>query len=70
MPVSMCAKCGKLISISNIPGGNPVAKANSDLWALEYGRCDRCGGVYCDKCIEENLNKCPGCSCNIKIKRL
>lgn len=70
MPVSMCAKCRKLISISNIPGGNPVAKANPDLWALEHGRCDRCEGVYCDKCIEENLNKCPGCSRNIKIKRL
>lgn len=67
MTVAICKKCGKLISISNIPGGNPTAKANPDMWATSYGRCDRCGGVYCDKCIKANMNKCPGCGRQIAI---
>jgi len=70
MTVAMCSKCNKLISISNIPGGNPIAKANPDLWAMVYGRCDMCGKFYCDKCLEENMSKCPGCGHNIEIKRL
>jgi hypothetical protein len=68
MTVAICGKCNKLISISNIPGGNPIAKSDPDTWALAYGRCDRCGGVYCDKCIKDNLDKCPGCGRSIKIK--
>jgi DNA-directed RNA polymerase subunit RPC12/RpoP len=68
MAVAICAKCNKLISISNIPGGNPTAKANPDMWATAYGHCDRCGGTYCDKCIKANMNKCPGCGRQIAIK--
>lgn len=67
MPVAMCAKCEKLISISDIPGGNPFAKGNPEIFALAYGICDRCKAVYCDKCIEANGGKCPKCGQGIKI---
>ena len=69
MTVGMCAKCGKLISISNLPGGNPIALADPDHWAVAYGVCERCGGSFCDKCIESNAGKCPECGRKVKIRR-
>ena len=69
MPVSMCSKCRKMISISNVPGGNPMAKANPGMWALAYGVCDRCKSIFCDKCIESNAGKCPNCGRKIEVKK-
>ncbi len=38
MTVAICNRCSKFISISQIPGGNPVAVADPDRWAATYGR--------------------------------
>jgi hypothetical protein len=69
MPVAMCAnpKCGLLISISDIPGGNPAVQMQPDLWAKAYGRCESCGAIFCDRCISERGGSCPQCGKTIQI---
>lgn len=51
-----------MISISAIPGGNPVAKNDPENWAVNYGRCDTCKAHWCDRCFEKLTPKeCPTC---------
>jgi hypothetical protein len=59
MPVAQCSSCGRGISISNIPGGNPVASAEG--WATTYKACV-CGRAYCDRCFDREplCPECPG----------
>ena len=52
MAVYGCMKCGKLISVSMIPGGNPVAKEDPDVLATLYGKCENCGTILCKDCIK------------------
>lgn len=67
MTIIGCHGCHMCISISIMPGGNPLAKANPDKFTIKYGRCGRCGRTYCDKCIMSKHNKCPGCGRSIEI---
>jgi hypothetical protein len=67
MAVSMCFKCGKMISISKIPTGNPTAWQNPSVFALYYGSCKSCG-MYCSDCIESAGGRCPNCGKPIEIK--
>jgi hypothetical protein len=46
-----------LISISAVPGGNPVARADPENWAMEYGKCATCNAHFCDRCIAKAGNK-------------
>jgi len=71
MAAGMCKICSKLISISKVPGGNPVALANPGLWATNYQSCSYCKRMFCEDCvsiIEEVFNgvtKCPYCYASI-----
>jgi hypothetical protein len=55
MAVAVCAgaRCQRLISISAIPGGNPVALADPERWATKYVRCQKCGKFFCDRCLKK-----------------
>ncbi len=68
MALAMCAGCSKMLSISRLPGGNPMAKAYPDMFALAYGTCDRCDKRYCDQCIGSAGGKCPGCGKRLAIE--
>ena len=59
MTVAICNRCSKLISLSLIPEGNPVALKDHH-WAATYRSCDVCGQLYCEKC-SEITPLCPGC---------
>jgi hypothetical protein len=73
MPVAMCGTdgCGRLISISNIPGGNPVALADPERWATVYMVCGSCGTFFCDRCLKQmggffKKAKCSKCGGELK----
>lgn len=63
MAVLMChrAGCDRLLSVSRIPGGNPVAKRDPEHWAVVFWRCDTCRGHYCDRCVKSRLMRAPVC---------
>lgn len=61
MPLSMCSRCHIMISISNAPGGNPIARMSPDMMTTEYGQCDRCRAPFCARCIRSAGGKCPDC---------
>ncbi|MEU0068291.1 tetratricopeptide repeat protein [Streptomyces sp. NPDC006332] len=42
--------CERLISVSSLPGGNPVAAAEPEHWATQYFFCRECGEAFCDRC--------------------
>lgn len=51
-----------MISVSAIPGGNPVARNDPENWAVTYGRCDTCKAHWCDRCMGKLAPKeCPAC---------
>jgi hypothetical protein len=58
MAVSSCCECGKLISLSLIRGGNPVAKEQG--WATSFIACPQCGRPRCASCVALN-SRCPNC---------
>jgi hypothetical protein len=62
MTVAICSRCQKLISISLIPGGNPLAASDADNWAATYRQCDTCGQLFCDECGDMTplCPECPG----------
>jgi hypothetical protein len=55
-----CNRCFRLISGSVIPGGNPVALADPDLWTTSYQQCPDCLALYCDECSKHEP-LCPNC---------
>jgi predicted nucleic acid-binding Zn-ribbon protein len=57
-----------MISISDVPGGNPVARADPEHWSLAYGRCEKCGGIFCDRCLMENSGRCPQCGVSVQLE--
>ncbi len=62
MAIAMCKRCDtngrmRMISISNIPGGNPAAKENPEMFATTYFKCKSCGEYLCDKCHKEISGK-------------
>jgi hypothetical protein len=49
-----------LISVSAVPGGNPVAKNDPENWAVTYGRCALCNASWCDRCMAKlGAPECP-----------
>lgn len=61
MPVLQCAGCPRLISVSSVPGGNPVAKANPEQWSVVHTRCPGCGVSLCDRCAPASARRCKAC---------
>lgn len=52
MAMRRCAgDCGRMISISAIPGGNPTALADPRNWAVDYAACTTCRTMLCDRCV-------------------
>ena len=64
MAVLMCAGCGILISVSRLPGGNPVARENPDKWATSHQTCGHCRIPYCDKCVKKRGGLFRGAKCD------
>lgn len=56
MPVMNCTgpDCGRLISVSAIPGGNPTALADPEHWAVQWRHCKSCGKYWCDRCWQKH----------------
>lgn len=44
-----------------------MALSLSEMFAVRYGKCKRCGGFFCDGCILSNQGKCPNCNRDIEI---
>jgi hypothetical protein len=44
-----------------------VAMEYPELFAVRYGKCERCGRFFCDGCILSNQGKCPNCNRDIEI---
>jgi hypothetical protein len=68
MGINICPSCNRFISLSEIPGGNPVAKDDPDVIAMYYAKCENCGFIYCDHCVEKNNNHCPNCGFKVTIQ--
>lgn len=60
MPVFSCRGCGKLISLSIIPGGNPAA-TDPQRWARVWRRCAACGALFCEPCNPGGASACAAC---------
>lgn len=69
MPVSFCQSCSRWISISRLPGGNPMAREDPERWATSYATCDVCHHTYCDRCVENAAGKCPGCGKRLEVQK-
>ena len=63
MAVYQCpGNCGRLISVSRIPGGNPTALADPKHWAVNYVECPTHGLQMCDRCqSEQSSTACSTC---------
>lgn len=55
--------CSRLISVSKVPGGNPVALKDPDAFAVEFMICEFCGSYFCDRChASGSLLRAPRCA--------
>lgn len=77
MAVSICleAGCGRMISLSALPGGNPVALANPERWAVLHAFCGLCGRCMCDRCIARrglpvSELRCVACGGHYRVEDL
>ncbi len=68
MTVFGCQMCGRSISVSYSPEGNPVALADPEHWAIVFAVCNNCGKHFCDRCIG-NSQQCPKCGGSITMHR-
>lgn len=68
MTVIGCATCTRHISISVLPGGNTVALADPERWAIHFGHCVDCGRHFCDRCVDKS-KKCPLCGGRAEMHR-
>lgn len=68
MTVGLCAgNCERLISISAVREGNPVALAEPDVWAVNYAECPSCKKTWCDRCQRKHdLDSCPDCGTGLR----
>jgi tetratricopeptide (TPR) repeat protein len=55
--------CERLISVSEVPGGNPVARADPEGFALTFQICVDCHANFCDRCQPDRggLLRKPSC---------
>jgi hypothetical protein len=55
-----------LISVSAVPGGNPVAKSDPEGYASEWTLCPKCGGYTCDRCLSRQRGACR-CGTGVRL---
>ncbi|WP_194814901.1 hypothetical protein [Nocardia sp. XZ_19_385] len=72
MAVRFCAGdgCRRMLSISVIPGGNPVARADPEHFAVRFLTCTLCRSGFCDRCLPAEspfyrLRACPKCGADL-----
>ncbi|WP_033342109.1 tetratricopeptide repeat protein [Catenuloplanes japonicus] len=55
--------CDRLISVSQVPGGNAVARRSPEGWSRTHTNCTCCGRTYCDRCTAALVpaRTCPVC---------
>jgi tetratricopeptide (TPR) repeat protein len=58
--------CERLISVSTVPGGNPVALRDPEHFAVDYFICEDCKRMFCDRCVGAkgalfSRPRCPDC---------
>jgi tetratricopeptide (TPR) repeat protein len=56
--------CPRLISVSAIPGGNPVAQADPEHFSTTFAVCPDCHSTFCDRCVPRSpfhLARCRDC---------
>lgn len=59
MATIMCAGgCDRLISVSAVPGGNPVARNDPAGYASQWSLCGSCRGFTCDQCLGRQQGRC------------
>lgn len=61
MAVLQCGGCDRLISVSIVPGGNPVALADPQRWSVVRRVCEDCRKSFCDRCAPSVRTPCPSC---------
>ncbi|MEV4672479.1 MULTISPECIES: tetratricopeptide repeat protein [Actinomadura] len=55
--------CTRLISVSKVPGGNPVARNDPEGFAIEFMICGDCGKNFCDRChAPGSVFRAPRCA--------
>lgn len=60
--------CPRLISVSVIPGGNPVAADDPEHFSSTFLICPDCHSVYCDRCVPRgpfHLARCRDCTADL-----
>lgn len=63
-------KCQRLISVSEVPGGNPAARADPEGFAMAFQICVDCHANFCDRCQPDQggLLRKPSCvTCGGKL---
>lgn len=61
MAVLQCGGCDRFISMSAVPGGNPVALADPERWSVTRTDCAGCNRSLCDRCAPKSARHCPLC---------
>lgn len=61
MAVYSCSGCGRHISLSAIPGGNPIANEDPGSWAQNWRICPACSVLFCEICADPGSVRCPKC---------
>jgi tetratricopeptide (TPR) repeat protein len=54
--------CSRFISVSNIRGGNPVAREDAEQFAVRFQVCADCRKNYCDRCVPVRLLRRARCA--------
>lgn len=55
--------CTRLISVSKVPGGNPVARNDPENYAIDFKICEDCGNNFCDRChVPGTRLRAPRCT--------
>ncbi|MEV0295988.1 hypothetical protein [Nocardia sp. NPDC050710] len=77
MAVLYCAGpgCQRMLSVSVIPGGNPVARADPEHFAVDFLVCTKCRKGFCDRCLPpesafHKLRSCPECGADLATRAI
>jgi tetratricopeptide (TPR) repeat protein len=57
-------RCQRMISVSDIPGGNPVARNDPEHYSIKFQICPDCHKSFCDRCAPKAMlraSKCRNC---------
>jgi tetratricopeptide (TPR) repeat protein len=60
--------CARLISVSVIPGGNPVAQADPEHFSVTFLVCPDCHSTFCDRCVPRSpfhAARCRDCMADL-----